>query len=785
MSRIWPSLAHLLTRRVAATLLVCLAVTVALATGLSRLDFATGQDSYLNKDSEVAKDNVVYQTAFGGPAMLVLFTGDDVVDLFSSDNLSELKALEEDLRASGVVESVIGPYTALEFTAAQVEGGISSVAAQILLRALQAEPDPAAQQARQADLLLTNERLTAAGEPSLDNPAYVEFLIFDNKGNVREPLKPFFPDSSHGQMVVRLPGNASIEDEGTASDTVVDLVGDHDFEGFDVLATGSPVLLKGINDYLQGGMATLGAIAAGIMVLVLLLVFRVRSRLLPLAVVAVGAIWAFGLLGHLGIPLSLVTISGLPIIVGMGADFAILVHSRAEEEISVEHVVSPFTRAISGLGPPLLVAIIAAVLAALALELSRVPMIRDFGIMLAVGLAVLWVAGIVLTTSVLAWRERRKPSVGTEETMAGRTLLERSVVRLGSLPQRLMPVLIVASLILLVAGIAVEDRFEIQTDPERWVSQDTQAVKDLNTLRDEVGSSSELGYLVEAPDVTANEVLKFVDEFSRQELNEEKQLLTVSSLPELVSGLSGAAPTVEDVEAVLSVAPPDVRKSLISEDGQRLNVLFIIGPGSLENRAELVDRMQADLRDVPPDVRLTASGLAIIGVGLLHNLKANRALLTWVALGLVALWLLVRYRSISRTLLPLVPVLIAVGGTTLFVALSGIELSPITTVSGPLVIANCTEFSVLIMARYVEERRRGRTPEEAHEVASARTGRAFAASALTAVGGFGVLAFSSLPLLRDFGIIVALNVAIALLSALVVLPPLLVWADTRRLLRTD
>jgi uncharacterized membrane protein YdfJ with MMPL/SSD domain len=40
-----------------------------------------------------------------------------------------------------------------------------------------------------------------------------------------------------------------------------------------------------------------------------------------------------------------------------------------------------------------------------------------------------------------------------------------------------------------------------------------------------------------------------------------------------------------------------------------------------------------------------------------------------------------------------------------------------------------------------------------------------------------VIATSSLPLLRDFGIIVAVNVAVALLSALVVLPPLLVWAD--------
>ena len=42
-----------------------------------------------------------------------------------------------------------------------------------------------------------------------------------------------------------------------------------------------------------------------------------------------------------------------------------------------------------------------------------------------------------------------------------------------------------------------------------------------------------------------------------------------------------------------------------------------------------------------------------------------------------------------------------------------------------------------------------------------------------------MIATSSLPLLRDFGIIVAMNVAVALLSALVVLPPMLVWADRR------
>ena len=47
------------------------------------------------------------------------------------------------------------------------------------------------------------------------------------------------------------------------------------------------------------------------------------------------------------------------------------------------------------------------------------------------------------------------------------------------------------------------------------------------------------------------------------------------------------------------------------------------------------------------------------------------------------------------------------------------------------------------------------------------------------MSGVAVIATSSLPLLRDFGIVVGMNVAVALLSALVVLPPMLVWADKR------
>ena len=82
-----------------------------------------------------------------------------------------------------------------------------------------------------------------------------------------------------------------------------------------------------------------------------------------------------------------------------------------------------------------------------------------------------------------------------------------------------------------------------------------------------------------------------------------------------------------------------------------------------------------------------------------------------------------------RALLSLVPVLIAVGAASLFAWVLGLKLSPMTAVGGPLVVAACTEFTSLILLRFVEERRRGFAPRAAIDVTASRTGRAFVVSA--------------------------------------------------------
>ncbi len=295
-------------------------------------------------------------------------------------------------------------------------------------------------------------------------------------------------------------------------------------------------------------------------------------------------------------------------------------------------------------------------------------------------------------------------------------------------------------------------------------------------------------YITADKDVFSDDSVKFMHDFLGKEVEKfglgtasKRSFINVTSMERIVSaiivldGASDIVPTGAEVKEAYDLAPRDIQRSVINGDAG--NIVFLVSPGTLDDLSGIVDEVRADI--APPEgVRATPSGLAVVGVGLLHNPEANRVYLTYLAMIFVFLFLAVRLRSIIRSLLSLVPVAIAVGAASLVAYLFDLHLSPMTAVGGPLVIAACTEFTSLILLRFVEERGRGIESQEAVDVA-ARTGRAFIVSGLTAIAGVAVLSFSSLPLLRDFGRIVAMNVAVALLSALVVLPPLLVWAERR------
>ena len=134
----------------------------------------------------------------------------------------------------------------------------------------------------------------------------------------------------------------------------------------------------------------------------------------------------------------------------------------------------------------------------------------------------------------------------------------------------------------------------------------------------------------------------------------------------------------------------------------------------LDDQKRVMDVMEREL-DPPAGVTARLAGLQVLGA------QANDALSSpWRRLGTllagllaVGLALLLVYRRWERAWIPLVPIALATGWSALVLFVLRVPLNPMSATLGALVIAISTEFSVLLTARYREERARGLEPAEA------------------------------------------------------------------------
>src|SRR5690606_24145829 len=217
------------------------------------------------------------------------------------------------------------------------------------------------------------------------------------------------------------------------------------------------------------------------------------------------------------------------------------------------------------------------------------------------------------------------------------------------------------------------------------------------TIENEIGGASDLGVFVEAEgedgtvftDETVDYVndltIRTMEEFPDDLLIDSSIIGTVRKLTDL-PGVPSIPPTAESVKAAWEVAPEGVQVSTASADGNAFNLIFLTAAGSLEERAEVVDALR-DHANPPPDLLVTPSGLAVVGVGLLQNLEANLVELTWLAIGLVFAFLVIRLSSLTRGLLSMAPVLVGTGAATLAIWALGISLSLMTAIGGLLLVA--------------------------------------------------------------------------------------------------
>ncbi|MEV3901737.1 MMPL family transporter [Mycobacterium sp. NPDC050551] len=219
-----------------------------------------------------------------------------------------------------------------------------------------------------------------------------------------------------------------------------------------------------------------------------------------------------------------------------------------------------------------------------------------------------------------------------------------------------------------------------------------------------------------------------------------------------------------------------------SPDGKAAYVqVFLAGNQGEALSLESVDALRKIIADTPAPQGIHAyvAGSAAQIADQFEVGNESTVLVTLLTVGVIAVMLLIVYRSPVTMILALVTVLImmsAARGIVSFLADSGlIGLSTYSTnILTLLVIAAGTDYMIFWLGRYQERRNEGMDREAAFYDAYRGTAHVVLGSGLTIAGAVACLHFTRLPYFQSLGIPAAIGVLVALVASLTLAPAVLV-----------
>jgi hydrophobe/amphiphile efflux-3 (HAE3) family protein len=887
-ARIISSLAGGAARR--PRLIVAIAIVVGLAGAALalRLRPTAATDTFVSSSSAQYKATQSFYKSFGEEPIEVLVKG-NLQQLVLSTDIGRLvglegclsgnvpvKALTSEGGANGpcgqlarakTVKVVFGPGTFINEAASQINEqlatqtkkaeGQAKQAQQLVTRTALARGLPRAEAqslGRQANkitmvhfqtqlaTLALQYGLTSA--PSIANANFVSTLVFDSGKPAGTPKQRFaylFPSSTAALVSVRLRAGLSEAARTHTISLIRSAVAMRQWQpqhGGSYLVTGEPVIVADLSHSITRSIELLLIAVVLVMAGTLALIFSGRPRLLPLALALLATALTFAALALVGASLTMASIAVLPVLVGLAVDYAIQFQTRVEESLQ-EDGAKPeqaLRRAAARGGPTIATAAAASAAAMLVLVLSPVPMVRGFGVLLVVGVAIAvlcaFTAGAAALTLGRGAARRQAASAGERsgaravgvglargfpqtlhagvQRLIGARLapawrgarelaLENPLNRLvsrGALvtavrqPQRVLGV----GLVLAALGWGLDTQTRVETDITKLVPQHLSSLQNLNALERASGVGGGIDLMITGKDVTSPSTIAWMSAYEGAMLKRfgysssrgcgKARLCPAFSLPDLfqgraLTGAGGSKLSQAEVNGLLAAIPPYFSQDVITPDRRQATLAFGIRLMGLDQQQQLIDEMRRNLHP-PAGIRAQLVGLPVLAAQSGAQVASPwRRLETLLAgLAAVALVLLIAFRGDRRrALAPLAPIALATGWSALILFAVRVPLNPMSVTLGALVIAISTEFSVLLSERFRQERLAGHDAIEALRRAYRRTGAAVAASGVTAIAGFGVLALSDIRMLRDFGLVTLIDLSVSLVGVLVALPAALMLAE--------
>ncbi|MEA1945499.1 MAG: RND family transporter [Euryarchaeota archaeon] len=718
--------------------------------GAQKIEMASGTETFVEKESRLYQDfDLLYQQYFGTEAIVVMVEGGDIA---TPEVLRAIDRLETGVSGTRNVEQIV-----------DVAGMV-----------------------RQANLGVSGRNRIPDDEQAIR--ALIDMLPEQQREIV-------LPDTRHAAVYVVMPARLSDPEQADVLVVVEDMAEWADFPaGYDVIVTGDPTFMNAMTHEMNSSMGPLLLIASLLMVVVLFIAFKhARWQLLPLPVVLIGIVCTFGAMGFLKIPLSMVSMSAFPILIGLGIDYAIQFHNRIEEEfVRVDDAKRAVRETVRHTAPAVLIAVIITGLGFVSLFTSTVPMIKDFGLLCLVGIVCCFFSALFIgiTTIYMLHRrsDRKNHRQNSKQTIDKGVRADSAAERVfGSLAvwsaNNPLLVLGVAGL-LCFAGLYADTIIGIETDVKTFVPSDMPALIDIEHMVEVLGGTDQLNLIVKAEDVTDPAVIEWMDRFSAHEVALHPYISSGESIAGPIKAMNhGELPeTAGQANAVMQRIPKSTRDRYIYGRTTALLNLDIgdaISGLGLPRIDRLIRLVEGDIRwtQPPPGVTVTITGQSVAMTTTIAALTTGRRLMTLVGLVLILGGLFLLYRDWLKAIIPVLTMTLVIGWSGGVMYLLGMDYTPMTATLGALILGIGSEYAVMMMERYFEERENGLIPIDAIRVSTGKIGVAILASGLTTLAGFSALLASPFSMNRNFGIVTVIDVLLALLASFFVFPVLMVWLD--------
>lgn len=788
--------------------LAFLFITILMLIPVSKIETQSNMDDFMPENEfKVTRDLMVqeFNTTEGIVSLIEAGSG----NILTRDGLIQLKSIEENISTSEVIEPYLIDYKDPVLTIADfVEGALYSISN----GTLNIENAP--------------EELLNGAIGSLLADKDASSLISKGTGEKRQ----------YTMIIVIVDYRMHSEDAYDSVETlelaIKDAVSKGASDDYETYTLG------GLNKEIQDNTVKDLSLLLPICVIVLLIILVIALRSIVDVAITVVALFStllisFGLFSIFNLPFNQMTFFAPIIILVLSVDFAIHILMRFKEEQVMERKSKRnMMRTIRFVGISITLSALTTMAAFASNGLSSIPAIASFGTFIALGIGVAFIVMIMFLPSmkqlIVNFQDKRLPRKKSERNITDKIGLKSTRARaknehgLGyrglvavSRPAYRHPVIVLLIVIgLTTAGFVLAAQLEKDISPEEIYAKDSKVLKTYRLIEDQFPATSPnwVSVLVKG-DITNPIVLLELDR-TVSNLIDDKQVVVNDGVPNALSILTYSKGLLESGTQIPGIMDenadgiPDTR-----EDVRNLfNYLYMNGiPGYLDpedvhgvlsqgaepgtydmtlvkievkdvdglKAQELLDDLENDFEslDIINGIELSFMGFPFESNYTLQKMTEGMVVSTILSIILCAVMVIVLFWSLRYGLLTSIPVILVtiwiLGSTYLL----GFNLNPVTATTTAMTVGIGIDYSIHLVERYRQERKKGRTIGDSLDSSIGNTGMALLTAGTTTASGFAIISLSKIGMFHAFGIVAFLIVAYTLIASIFVLPAFIVIGE--------